>query len=396
MRVSVLGLGYVGLPTATLLAATGHRVSGVEPDAARRNSIAEGRFFAEEEALQPLLRDALRDGMLTLHAAPVPAETFVIAVPTPLGPERRAVLDHVWAAADSIAPVLAEDALVLLESTSPVGTTRALEDRLREARPDLRTLHVAYGPERVLPGNLLAELRRNPRLAGGTTEEATRHAVSFYRSFVEGEVTGTDAATAEMAKLVENSFRDVNIAFANEVAFIARHHGLDPFAVIELANRHPRVDVLRPGPGVGGHCIAVDPWFLAEGAPDRALLIPAARAVDAAAREEWLERASALCAAGQEVICLGLTYKADVADLRESPALAIAEALARRHPCRVRVVEPHLKHLPAGLREATLEEALSGEAALLLLVDHAAFRAVPPERLNGRVVLDTRGIWRNV
>nr|WP_302474203.1 nucleotide sugar dehydrogenase [Roseococcus sp. MDT2-1-1] len=391
MRVSVLVLGYVGLPTAALLAATGHQVGGVEPDAARREAIAEGRFFAEEEALRPLLRDALRDGTLTLHAAPVAAGIFVLAVPTPLGPGRRAVLDHVWAAADSIAPLLGEEALVLLESTSPVGTTLALEQRLRAARPDLRALHVAYGPERVL----LTELRRNPRLAGGTNAEATQRAVAFYRGFVEGEVTGTDAASAEMAKLVENSFRDVNIAFANEVAAIARHHGLDPFAVIELANRHPRVNVLRPGPGVGGHCIAVDPWFLAEGAPDQARLIPAVRAVDASVREEWLERASALCAAGQEVICLGLAYKADVADLRESPALAIAEALTRRHPCRVRVVEPHLKHLPAGLRPATLEEALAGDAALLLLVDHAAFRAVPPARLEGRVVLDTRGIWRN-
>lgn len=299
MRVSVLGLGYVGLPTAALLAATGHQVSGVEPDAARRDAIADGRFFAEEEALRPLLRDALWDGTLALHDAPVPAEVFVLAVPTPLGPRRHALLNHVWAAADSVAPMLGEEALVLLESTSPVGTTLALKAKLRAAPPDLRALHLAYGPERVLPGNLLAELRRNPRLAGGASAAATQRAVAFCQGFVAGEVTGTDAASAEMAKLVENSVRDVNIAFANEVAAIARHRGLDPFAVIELADRHPRVEVLRPGPGVGGRCIAVDPWFLAEGAPDQARLIPAARAVDALVREEWLERASALARRGR-------------------------------------------------------------------------------------------------
>jgi UDP-N-acetyl-D-mannosaminuronic acid dehydrogenase len=306
------------------------------------------------------------------------------------------VLDHVLAAARAIAPVLAEDNLVLLESTSPIGTTARVAALLREWRPDIARLHIAYGPERVLPGRIMTELVENDRVAGGLTPEATQRAVAFYRLFVKGAVLGTDAATAEMVKLAENAFRDVNIAFANELSLIARAQGLDVWRVIALANRHPRVNILRPGPGVGGHCIAVDPWFLAAAAPEAARLIPAARAVDAAKRADVIARAAALCAAGERLICLGLAFKADVDDLRESPALAITGELAARFPGQVVAVEPHLDAAPPGLGAPLLdlEQAFAEPGAVLLLTDHSAFARIPRAWLAGRTVIDTRGLFR--
>ena len=392
--VTVIGLGYIGLPTAALLASRGLRVHGVDIDPAVRAILAGGRIHIAEADVEALLERALRAGLLTIHAEPPPADVFIIAVPTPLSAARAPVLDHVWDAARALAPVLKPGNLVLLESTSPIGTTARLATLLAELRPDLTDLAIAYGPERVLPGRILTELVENDRVAGGITAEATRRAIEFYRIFARGVVLGTDAATAEMVKLAENAFRDVNIAFANELSLIAAHHGLDVWRVIEAANRHPRVNILRPGPGVGGHCIAVDPWVLVHGAPDAARLIPAARAVDAAKRAAVLEEASAVCAAGEALICLGLSFKADVDDLRESPALDIAIELARRHPGRVRVVEPHLREAPPGLAAplVALEEALAGEGALLVLTDHAAFRRIPRA---GRRIIDTRGLFRD-
>jgi len=396
-RVTVIGLGYVGLPTAALLASRGMAVQGVDSNAAVRATLAAGRIHIAEADVEALLERALRAGHFTLHAEPPPADVFIIAVPTPLGPGNAPMLEHVWDATRALAPALRPGNLVLLESTSPIGTTARIAELLAALRPDLTDLAIAYGPERVLPGRILTELVENDRVAGGLTPEATRRAQEFYRRFVRGEVLGTDAATAEMMKLSENAFRDVNIAFANELSLIAAQHGLDPWRVIELANRHPRVNILRPGPGVGGHCIAVDPWFLAHGAPDAARLIPAARAVDAAKRAAVLEQASALCAAGERVICLGLAFKADVGDLRESPALEIAVELARRHPGQVVAVEPHLRAAPPGLAAplVPLEEALVGPGALLVLTDHAAFRRITAAQRAGRRTLDTRGLFRD-
>ncbi|WP_371819102.1 UDP-N-acetyl-D-mannosamine dehydrogenase [Roseococcus sp. SDR] len=395
--MTVIGLGYVGLPTAALLASRGMAVQGVDSNAAVRATLAAGRIHITEADVEALLERALRAGLFTLHAEPPPADVFIIAVPTPLGPGNTPMLEHVLDATRALAPALRPGNLVLLESTSPIGTTARVAALLAELRPELTDLAIAYGPERVLPGRVLTELVENDRVAGGLTPEATRRAVAFYRLFVRGEVVGTDAATAEMVKLSENAFRDVNIAFANELSLIAVQHGLDAWRVIELANRHPRVNILRPGPGVGGHCIAVDPWFLAHGAPEAARLIPAARAVDAAKRAAVLEQASALCAADGRVICLGLAFKADVGDLRESPALEIVTELARRHPGRVVVVEPHLRAAPAGLAAPLLglEEALAGPGALLVLTDHAAFRRITPAQRNGRRILDTRGLFRD-
>ena len=396
-RVTVIGLGYVGLPTAALLASRGMAVQGVDSDAAVRATLAEGRIHIAEADVEALLERALRAGLFTLHAEPPPADVFIIAVPTPLGADRAPMLEHVLGATRALAPALRPGNLVLLESTSPIGTTARIAALLAELRPELTDLAIAYGPERVLPGRILTELVENDRVAGGLTPTATRRAQDFYRLFVRGQVVGTDAATAEMVKLSENAFRDVNIAFANELSLIAAAHGLDAWRVIEIANRHPRVNILRPGPGVGGHCIAVDPWFLAHGAPGAARLIPAARAVDAAKRAAVLEAATALCAAGERLICLGLAFKADVGDLRESPALAIAAELARRHPGQVVAVEPHLREAPPGFPAPLipLEEALAAPGALLVLTDHAAFRRIPPAQRAGRHVLDTRGIFRD-
>jgi UDP-N-acetyl-D-mannosaminuronic acid dehydrogenase len=394
--VTILGLGYIGLPTAALLSSRGFRVQGVDTSEAVRATLAEGRVHIVEADVEALVERGLRAGLLTVHATPEPAEVFLIAVPTPLGQDRAPVLDHVLAAARAIAPVLAEDNLVLLESTSPIGTTARVAALLREWRPDIARLHIAYGPERVLPGRIMTELVENDRVAGGLTPEATQRAVAFYRLFVKGAVLGTDAATAEMVKLAENAFRDVNIAFANELSLIARAQGLDVWRVIALANRHPRVNILRPGPGVGGHCIAVDPWFLAAAAPEAARLIPAARAVDAAKRADVIARAAALCAAGERLICLGLAFKADVDDLRESPALAITGELAARFPGQVVAVEPHLDAAPPGLGAPLLdlEQAFAEPGAVLLLTDHSAFARIPRAWLAGRTVIDTRGLFR--
>ena len=394
-RVTVIGLGYVCLPTAALMASRGFAVQGVDSNPEVRAMLSAGRIHIAEADVEALLERALRANLFTLHAEPPPADVFIIAVPTPLGADRAPMLDHVLGAARALAPALRAGNLVLLESTSPIGTTARIAELLARLRPDLTDLAIAYGPERVLPGRILTELVENDRVAGGLTPQATHRAMDFYRLFLRGVVVGTDAATAEMVKLAENAFRDVNIAFANELSLIAGVHGLDVWRVIEMANRHPRVEILRPGPGVGGHCIAVDPWFLAHGAPHAARLIPAARAVDAAKRASVLEAASALCARGERVICLGLTFKADVNDLRESPALEIAATLARRHPGQVVLVEPYLREAPAGVTAPllTLEEALTGPGALLVLTDHAAFRRILPADRTGRTILDTRGIF---
>lgn len=395
--VTVIGLGYVGLPTAALLASRGMAVQGVDSNPAIRATLAQGRIHITEADVEALLERSLRAGLFTLHAEPPPADVFIIAVPTPLGEDRAPMLGHVLDATRALAPALRPGNLVLLESTSPIGTTARIGALLAELRPDLTDLAVAYGPERVLPGRILTEMVENDRVAGGLTPHATRRATEFYQLFVRGEVVGTDAATAEMVKLSENAFRDVNIAFANELSLIAGAHGLDVWRVIEIANRHPRVEILRPGPGVGGHCIAVDPWFLAHGASGAARLIPAARAVDAAKRDAVLEQASAICASGERLICLGLAFKADVDDLRESPALEIATELARRHPGQVALVEPHLRQAPPGVPAPllSLEEALAGPGALLVLTDHAAFRRIPAAQRAGRRILDTRGIFRD-
>ena len=383
-RVCVHGLGYIGLPTAAVLAGAGARVFGVDSSARVRAAVAAGRTHIEEPGLEALLAAARHSGALSVHAAPCAAEFHLIAVPTPLDAERRPVLDHVWAAADALAPVLRAGDCVILESTVPVGTTAALAARL-PALP----LDIAHCPERVLPGRILEELAANERLVGGLTPAASARAAGLYRRFVRGAIHLTDAATAEMAKLAENAFRDVNIAFANTLSLLAARHGLDAREVIRLANRHPRVAILNPGPGVGGHCLAVDPWFLADGAGEDAALLRAARHANERKTEWVLARLAELAQAqpGAPVTCFGLAYKAEVGDLRESPALAIARALTVRFGARVAATDPHVAEAE-GVALIPLEAARARPGLWAMLVGHDAFRGLDRA---GRTVFDALG-----
>ncbi|MBU8542870.1 UDP-N-acetyl-D-mannosamine dehydrogenase [Roseomonas sp. ROY-5-3] len=404
-----MGLGYIGLPTAAMLAARGHAVLGCDTDPRVVKAVASGQAHFREPDLDSLLAAALATGRLVAQGAPRPAEVFLIAVPTPLGPGNRADLSAVWAATDAIAPLLKPGDLVILESTCPVGTTEALAARIAAARPDLALpmrgvpappgcVHLAHCPERVLPGAMLRELVANDRIIGGLTPGCAESARALYAGFVTGQCHVTDSRTAELAKLAENAFRDVNIAFANELADIAIGVQVDPWAAIALANRHPRVAILAPGPGVGGHCIAVDPWFLAESAPEGAPLIRAARAVNDARPGHVAAAIRALARPGAAVACLGLTYKPDVGDLRASPALAVAEELSRDGTLRLICCDPLLAALPPplagrpGVVLAGLESALAQADVVAILVAHRAFRALGAPALQGRTVLDAVGM----
>ena len=403
MSVCVIGLGYIGLPTAALVASRGMRVFGADVDAAVVAGLNAGRTHILEPDLDGLLRKVVGDGLLTAHALPQPADVFIIAVPTPLAAGNRPMLEHVFSATRALAPVLAAGNVVILESTSPVGTTAALARLLGELRPDLAVPGVApvpdfalaHCPERVLPGRIIVELVENDRCVGGITPACAEAAAAFYERFVRGAVLRSDAATAELVKLTENAFRDVNIAFANEMSMVAEQAGVDVWELIRLANRHPRVNILQPGPGVGGHCIAVDPWFIVDAAPEQARLIRTAREVNdhKTAHVRGLVTAAARAMPGAPITCFGLAFKANVDDLRESPALAIARDLDRDFPGRVVAVEPHVAAAP-GLELLGLEAALERPGIYVLLVDHTVFRRVAPERLAGRHVIDTRGAWR--
>lgn len=395
--VCVIGLGYIGLPTAALLANSGFRVLGCDKDPAVVATINEGRIHIVEPDLDHAVGKAVDSGLLTASTAPQPADVFVICVPTPFregGEIPEPNLDHVMAATRSVAPHIRPGALVILESTSPVGTTRAMADELAACGVDLSSVHVAYCPERVLPGRILIELVENDRIVGGLTPEATARGIGFYRSFVKGEVLSTDAATAEMCKLTENSFRDVNIAFANELSLLCHKAGVDVWDVIGLSNRHPRVNILQPGVGVGGHCIAVDPWFLVAGNPADARIIRTAREVNDR-KTLWVvdrivEAAEAFRARhGREpvVACLGLAFKPDIDDLRESPAFAAFRRLEARG-LRVIAVEPNLSEIQ-GMALRALEDALTEADIICLLVNHRQFLSIEAgEELSGKTLLN--------
>lgn len=408
-KVCVVGLGYIGLPTAAVIARSGASVIGVDISAHVVETINAGRIHIEEANLESLVRDMVGAGSLRAALAPEPSDVFVIAVPTPFTDGHAPDIKYVLAATRSIAPVVRKGSLVIVESTCPVGTTEAVRDTLRHARPDLTfpgggdapsDVCVAYCPERVLPGKILEELVSNDRSIGGLSPACTARAVAFYKGFVAGDCIGTTARTAEMCKLVENSFRDVNIAFANELSIVCDTLELDVWEVIRLANRHPRVNILQPGPGVGGHCIAVDPWFIVDSDPENARLIRTAREVNDGKAHYVSDRASALADAHPDaaIACLGLSFKANIDDLRESPALEIALELAGKYGDRIRVVEPHIDALPAafegtGAIKATLDQALDECGVLIVLVDHHEFRGVPSQRRAGKAVYDTRGLW---
>ncbi|KVG55424.1 hypothetical protein WS99_25750 [Burkholderia territorii] len=416
--ISIIGLGYIGLPTATLFASRKIRVIGVDVSSHVVDTINRGDIHIVEPELDILVRAAVGAGYLRATTRVEPADAFIIAVPTPLTADRRPDLSYIEAAAKSIAPVLAKGNLVILESTSSVGATELLATWLAEIRPDLTfpqqtgdasDIRIAHCPERVLPGRIVHELVVNDRVIGGMTANCSKAAIALYSLVVQGDCIVTDVRTAEMCKLAENSFRDVNIAFANELSMICDKQGIDVWELIKLANRHPRVNILQPGCGVGGHCIAVDPWFIVDGAPQDAKLIRAARSVNDA-KPDWVIRKvgevvdalarSGLPAEEIRVACLGITYKADIDDLRESPALEVAQALANCHRGKITIVEPNLQALPDELAVgrvtlSTLDDAIAEAHVLVLLVDHAEFKSLRPELGDSQVLVDTRGIWKN-
>jgi UDP-N-acetyl-D-mannosaminuronic acid dehydrogenase len=408
-QVCVVGLGYIGLPTAAIIARAGCRVLGVDVSSRVIETINRGEIHIEEVDLDGLVQGVVARGLLSAATEVAPADVFVIAVPTPFDKDHAPDISHVLAAGRAVAPHLKPGDVVILESTSPVGTTEKLRDLIAGLRPDLKCpglthdtpdLSIAYCPERVLPGRILEELTNNDRSIGGITPRCARKALAFYKLFVRGACVVTDSRSAEMTKLVENAYRDVNIAFANELSIVADRMGLDVWEVIRLANRHPRVNILTPGPGVGGHCIAVDPWFIVHGAPEDTPLIRTARGVNDGKIHHVIRKATELVEAhpGARVACLGLAFKANIDDFRESPARLVAATLARRFGARIEVVEPYASQLPieftdTGARLIDLDTALEECGVLIVLVDHDLFRVVPLAERAGKAVYDTRGIW---
>ena len=409
-RVCVVGLGYVGVPTAAVLASHGMEVIGVDIDRERVGTINSGASPFDEPGLDSLVAEVVASGALSARGEPAPADAFVIAVPTPIREDRSPDLSYVRAAVDNLAPVLGKGNLVVLESTCPVGTTERVCEWLASSRPDLTFPHsageasdirVAYCAERILPGNALEELVANDRIIGGVSPACAEAAKSLYEVFVEGACHVTTVRTAELAKLAENAFRDVNVAFANEISLVCRALGIDPWKLIALANRHPRVEILNPGPGVGGHCIPVDPWFIADAAPHLTPLIQAARQVNDGMPKVVADRVIAECEGldAPVVTCLGLAYKADAADLRESPAIEVVRDLQERINGRILVVEPFVSELPDEVADdrstelVGLDEGLKAANVVVLLTDHSVFAGISLESLASKSVVDSRGIW---
>jgi UDP-N-acetyl-D-mannosaminuronic acid dehydrogenase len=409
--VSVIGLGYIGLPTAAVIASRGIKVIGVEINQAAVDIINKGEIHIVEPDLDIVVKSVVSTGYLSATTQVEKADVFMIAVPTPFkhteNDEHKPDLSYIESAAKAIAPVLEKGNLVILESTSPVGTTEKLAGWLKQARPDLSfpqdvgenaDINVAHCPERVLPGYVLQELVSNDRVIGGISSVCSEKAASLYKTFVRGECIITNARTAEMAKLTENSFRDVNIAFANELSTICDKLNINVWELTKLANRHPRVNILNSGPGVGGHCIAVDPWFIVDSCPEQALLIKQARLTNDAKPHYVIKqiREAADQFKRPVIACLGLAFKADIDDLRESPALQIVTALSEDNIGDIIAVEPNIKSLPKHLEDkielASLQEALAKANVVVVLVDHKEFKSADKTAFATKVVIDTRGI----
>jgi len=393
-KICVIGLGYIGLPTASLLGTKGFSVHGVDVSEHVVNTINEGNIHIVEPDLDIMVKSAVNAGNLKAGLEPVEADVFIIAVPTPFKGDYEPDLSFVESATRLISPYIKPGNLVILESTSPVGTTdevvaKILKDNGHDTDKDV---FVAHCPERVLPGRILVELVENDRIVGGVNPLATEKAIEFYNSFVRGEVLATDSRTAEMAKLTENSSRDVSIAFANELSIICDNEGINVWELISLANRHPRVNILKPGPGVGGHCIAVDPWFIVARSPEHAKLIKTARLVNDAKPDWVIEKVKSRAEKFKHPVigCLGLAFKADVDDLRESPSVDIVRKLIKQNVGEILISEPNLQsHDEFDL--LSCEEVIRRADIVLLLVDHKEFKGIKTLELNEKVLIDTRG-----
>lgn len=412
-KIVVMGLGYIGLPTASMLATKGHQVVGVDISKDVVATINSGNIHIVEPDLDILVRSAVNSGRLKASLTPEEADTFILAVPTPFKVTEKNPktpdISYVEAATRAISPYLRDKSLVILESTSPVGTTERVYEIIIEARPELSgKVHVAHCPERVLPGHIIRELVDNDRIIGGITKEDAIAARELYKTFCNGNIFLTEARTAEMAKLTENSYRDTNIAFANELSIICDRLDINVWELIELANKHPRVNILTPGPGVGGHCIAVDPWFIVDAAPEEARLIRTAREVNDSkphwvmdkvrqAVKDWHKDNSKYSAENSKslpvIACLGLAFKANIDDLRESPALEITRELIASGIGTILACEPNVNGEFKEFLLHELEVVLKSADILLLLVDHEEFKIIDRELLKYKKVIDTRGIW---
>lgn len=409
-KVCVVGLGYIGLPTAAFIASKGVKVVGVDVNERYVQLINEGQVPFFEPGFEALLARVVEEGNLVAQTEQVQADAYIVCVPTPFQDDHKVDTKYIRAASESLAPHLRPGALVVLESTSPPGTTEDMAKHLVELRPDLslndgdeNAIFVAHCPERVLPGQIMEEMETNDRVIGGLTPKGTELARDLYATFCTAELLMTNATTAEMAKLTENSFRDVNIAFANELSLICDRLGIDVWELIELANHHPRVNILQPGPGVGGHCIAVDPWFIVSAAPEEAKLIKLARDVNDG-KPEWVIEQVVKALEGKEnpvVAALGIAFKNDIDDLRESPSLEIVKRLGVDNPeLDIRVVEPNVDELPAvlstisNLTKQDTKEAIKAADVVLLLVSHKQFVRLDQSVLEDKTVIDTKGIWR--
>ena len=413
MKVSVIGLGYIGLPTAAILAARQVVVIGVDVNQHVVDTISQGRVHIVEPELDILVRGAVQTGYLRVVTQPEKADAFMVAVPTPFKGNYEPDLSYIESAAMAIAPVLEKGNMVILESTSPVGATEKMMGWMQEVRPDLAfpvfgedgsdvDISVAHCPERVLPGHVVRELVENDRVIGGVTIQCAERARELYKIFVEADCMVTDCRTAELSKLVENAFRDVNIAFANELSLICDKLSLNVWELIKFANHHPRVNILQPGPGVGGHCIAVDPWFIVDSAPDEAKLIKLARLVNDEKPYFVIKKVNQAVSniskdvSELSIASLGLSFKPDIDDLRESPALEIAKQVSEMGFKKQYIVEPNIKDLPDEFNSqftelVELEKALVSSDILLLLVDHLPFKEINLSFLSGKQVIDTRG-----
>lgn len=394
-KICVLGLGYVGLPTASLLATKGYSVSGIDVKKEVVEQINQGKVHIVEPDLDVMVKSAVQSGNLKAYTEPQSADIFIIATPTPFKDDNQPDLQYVFSAAKAISKVVKDGDLIILESTSPVGTTEQVQKIIVTECPQLSNLHFCHCPERVLPGRVLHELIDNDRVIGGIDEQSTEKAMEFYQHFVRGELLETNARTAELAKLVENTSRDVNIAFANELSIVCDQLGIDVWELIALANRHPRVNILRPGPGVGGHCIAVDPWFIVSSAPDATQLVQTARKINDSKPNWVVDRITDKAKRFKDPVigCLGLAYKPDIDDLRESPALSIARRLTAMKIGKVIVCEPNVTAVD-GLDLLPLDTLLDKADILVALVGHRQFKRIPMGRLEEKIVLDTCGVWR--
>jgi len=415
--ISVVGLGYIGLPTAAMFASRKKKVIGVDVNQYAVDTINRGEIHIVEPDLDMIVHAAVTEGYLKATIKPESADAFLIAVPTPFKNNDSTIpepdLSYIQKASEAIAPVLKKGDLVILESTSPVGATEQMAEWLAQARPDLTfpqsggdnaDINIAHCPERVLPGHVVRELVENDRVIGGMTAKCSARAVELYKTFVQGECVITNARTAEMAKLTENSCRDVQIAFANELSIICDKLNIDVWELISLANRHPRINILQPGPGVGGHCIAVDPWFIVSKTPEEAQIIHTARKVNDAkpkwvidkvklAIADFLQANPTKTAKDVTIACYGLAFKPDIDDLRESPALNITKQIAKLHPGDVIAVEPNINELPTKIHRLHLspfENAKNIADIHLLLVDHKEFKT---KRIESKYLIDTKGIW---